>query len=198
MTRGKWAAWVIHPLPLEGILLHRIAVQLNMTSAKSEISACFQWEEYMCNRQLFTYKRLQGFCYSNIYCHVGTVHTLPLRCRRISSDQWLWNCVPFCCQYLQNGLGLSYQSLCQNISRPVQSDQNFHGTHKLLMKTWINSPPGNWSSCTLKHAIAHGPWSDVLATCYCSSFIGAMGEAVLQDHVFKWRVHANTPCKYFF
>lgn len=104
------------------------------------------------------YKWPQGFCYL-----VAAVETQTAACcrRLFSSDQWLWNCVPFCCQYLKNGVGLSYQSLCQNISLQVQSecDQNFHGTLKLLMKTWINGPLGNLALKT-QMLMSHG------ATCW--------------------------------
>lgn len=134
--------------------------------------------------------------HKSFYCFVATVEPQTAACCRpiVLSDQWLWNCVPFCCQFLQNGVGLSYQSLCQNISLQVQSecDQNFHGTQKLLMKTWINGPLGNWppnSQVLIERRVATGS---------CSFFIYTAGEAALEDRVFKFHVQANTPCKCVF
>lgn len=103
--------------------------------------------------------------------------------------------VPLCCQCLQNGVGLSYQSLCQNISLQVQSerDHDFHSTHKLLMKTWINGQ--STRKLTIEHRGRALQWC---VGYYCSSCICTVGEVALGDHLFKFHVQANTACKCVF
>ncbi len=61
----------------------------------------------------------------------------------------------FCSLYLQNGVGLSYPCLCQNISELVKSQggQKAHNTRKLLMKNWMVQ--GIQTSCMQAHTHIH-------------------------------------------